>query len=232
MTAKSGTWTLSNLLRLDVVREEKYMAARPRITIIGMGFVGTSLALGLQRVRGPKSDFEIVGHDKDNSVAGAAKKMGAVDRTDWNLIGAIDQADLVFVATPVSAIRDTLAAIGRHLKAGAIVTDTGGTKSQVMRWAAETLPDHVHFIGGDPLLGREGAPADTASADVFAKTLYCLTPAPAADGDAVRILADFITAMGAQPYFVDPDEHDGLVAAVAQCGGAQPVVAGAAEDGG
>src|SRR3712207_7189865 len=116
--------------------------ARPRITIIGTGFVGTALGLGLQRLRGPKSDFEIVGHDRKAEANGIAKKRGAVDRTDWNLINAIDGADLVFIATPVQAIRETLAAIGPHVKPGAIVTDTAGKERQGMG------------VGGGQLAGK------------------------------------------------------------------------------
>ena len=188
------------------------MASRPRITIIGTGFVGTALGLGLQRLR-PSGNFEIVGHDKSAPAAAAAKKRGAIDRSDWNLISAVDEADLIFIATPVQAVRETMMHIGPHLKAGAIVTDTAGTKSEVMRWAKELLPQSVNFIGGDPMLGREGAPAEGATAEVFNKSYYCLAPAVNADADAIRILADFVTGLGAQPYFVDPDEHDGIAAA-------------------
>ncbi len=191
------------------------MASRPRITIIGTGFVGTSIGLGLMKARGQEGKFEIVGHDRSAPAANAAKKRNAVDRTDWNLISAVDGADLVFLAIPVQAVRETLALIGSHLKTGAIVTDTAGTKGQVMQWAKETLPPTVNFIGGDPMLGREGAPVETASAEVLANATYCLTPAPTADPDAIRILSDFISGMGAQPYFVDPDEHDGVASLAA-----------------
>ncbi len=188
------------------------MASRPRITIIGTGFVGTALGLGLMGLR-QQNAFEIVGHDKSAPTAAAAKKRGAIDRSDWNLISAIDEADLIFIATPVQAVRETMMHIGPHLKAGAIVTDTAGTKSQVMQWAKELLPESANFIGGDPMLGREGAPAEAATAEVFQKSFYCLAPAVNADPDAIRILSDFVAGLGAQPYYVDPDEHDGIAAA-------------------
>jgi len=191
------------------------MASRPRITLIGTGYVGTALGLGLTKVRGSQNNFEILAHDRSAPASSAAKKRGAVDRTDWNLISSVEDADLIFLAIPVLAIKETLNLIGGHLKAGAIVTDTGGTKSQVMQWAKESLPATVNFIGGDPILGREGAPADTATAEVLVKAMYCLAPSPNADPDSIRILSDFVAGMGAQPYFIDPDEHDGIVAGAA-----------------
>lgn len=213
-----NTSFLSRLLSRSTYRKdigEDIMASRPRITIIGTGFVGTSLGLGLQRVR-QQNSFEIVGHDRSAPAAAAAKKRNAIDRSDWNLISSVEQADMIFIATPVQAVRETLTLIAEHLKPGAIVTDTAGTKSQVMRWAAEILPGTVNFIGGDPMLGREGAPVETASPDVFNKTHYCLVPATSADADAIRILADFVSGLGAQPYFIDADEHDGIAAAASQ----------------
>ncbi len=191
------------------------MADRPRITIIGLGFVGTSLAQGLARMRTPQSDYEIVGHDRDATASNAAKRGAGFDKVEWNLISATEPADLIFIATPVQGMRETMEALGKYLKPGVIVTDTGGSKGQVMRWAQETLPATANFIGGDPLLGREGAPAASASADVFHKTLYCLCPGTTAAPDAINVLSSFVTGLGAQPLFIDPDEHDGLVAGIA-----------------
>ncbi|MFN8498724.1 MAG: prephenate dehydrogenase/arogenate dehydrogenase family protein [Anaerolineae bacterium] len=190
------------------------MADRPRITIIGLGFIGTSLAQGLARLRTAQSNYEIVGHDRDSAASNAAKKVAAFDKIEWNLINATEPADMIFIATPVQGMRETMEAMGKYLKPGVIVTDTGGSKSQVLRWAQETLPDGAYFIGGDPLLGREGAPVAMASADVFQKAVYCLSPSPTASPDAINVLASFVTGLGAQPFFVDPDEHDGLIAGV------------------
>jgi len=185
--------------------------AKSRITIVGLGLIGGSLGLALQRV---KTNFEIMGHDLDHAVAGRAQKLGAVDRTDWNLISACEGADLIFIATPVMAIKETLSAIAPYLKPGCIVTDTATTKWQVMRWAEEILPDTVNFVGGDPLVSKEGTGIDAASADLFTGALYCLIPLPDAEPEAVRLLADLVSLIGARPYFIEAAEHDGLVAGV------------------
>ncbi|MCW5882361.1 MAG: prephenate dehydrogenase [Anaerolineae bacterium] len=190
------------------------MASQPRITIIGAGFVGTSLGLGLVKARSQGGSYEIIGHDRDANISGAAKKRGAVDRVEWNLPASVEGADMVFLATPIDEMEAIFEIIAPVLKPGVILTDTGGTKAEVMQWAAARLPATVNFIGGDPLLGRDGWRADEASADAFQDTLYCLTPAINADADAIRILADFVSSLGAQPYFLDPLEHDGIAGGV------------------
>ncbi len=186
--------------------------SKPRITIVGLGFIGGSIGLALHKAEG---DFEIVGHDRERSVATQAQKIGAVDKIHWNLISACEGADLIVMAIPVGGIRDTLEAIGPYLKAGCLITDTATTKVQVIKWAEEILPREVHFVGGDPVIGDGGAGGiDAARADLFSGAIYCLTPAASAAPDAVRLASDFVSLLGAVPYFLDPLEHDGLMAGV------------------
>jgi prephenate dehydrogenase len=155
----------------------------------------------------------VVGHDPDPALAGAAKKAGAVDRTEWNLINAVTGADRVLLALPLDQVRDTLKAIAADLSEGCVVVDTANVKAPVIAWAAELLPKAVYFVGGHPILLGEGD-AGSARADLFDKKLFCLTPGATTDASAVRLAADLAEALGAQPFFLDPAEHDGMMAAV------------------
>ncbi len=171
-----------------------------QITIVGLGLIGTSLGLALQRV---KTNFVIVGHDREHEIAKQAATLGAIDRAEWNLISAVEDADLIFLAIPVSGIRGTFEAIAKDLKPGALVTDTASIKQQVMAWARELLPEHVSFVGGDPIVKRAGHGQAEASADLFQGTPYCIVPAMNADGESVRTFVQLISSLGAEPYFVD-----------------------------
>ncbi|NLE77449.1 MAG: prephenate dehydrogenase/arogenate dehydrogenase family protein, partial [Chloroflexi bacterium] len=106
-----------------------------------------------------------------------------------------------------------------YLKEGAIVTDTATLKHQVLEWAAQYLPETVSFVGGDPILSPEqsaavGKGTEGASATLLKDAQYCLTPSAKAATSAVQVVADMVTTMGAQPYFLDAMEHDGLMAHV------------------
>ncbi len=187
--------------------------SKPRITIVGLGFIGGSIGLALHQA---EAEFEVVGHDREHAVARQAKKIGAVDKTDWNLVSACEDADLIVIAIPVGGIKDTLAAIGLYLKPGCLITDTASIKTPVIEWAEEILPEEVNFVGGDPIVANAGTAEgiDAASADLFSGAVYCLTPAAGAAPDAVRLASDFAYLLGAKPYFLDPLEHDGLMAGV------------------
>jgi prephenate dehydrogenase len=188
------------------------MAEQARIAIVGTGCIGTSIGLALHQTGQP---LFIVGHDKQAAHADAARRMKAVDKTDWNLINACQNADLVILAIPMNAIEETLKALAPHLKEGSVVTDTASLKGQVMEWAGAWLPATVHFVGGDPVVTSTGSGPDAASADLFRDNLYCIIPAPSAHPDAVSLVSSLVSLLGGRPYYLDAAEHDGLMAGVA-----------------
>jgi prephenate dehydrogenase len=188
--------------------------SKPRIAIVGLGLIGGSIGLAL-REAGVASI--VVGHDKEAGASNRAKKLGAVDKTEWNLIAACEESDLIILAVPAGEIKPTLEAIGPYLRPGCVVMDTASLKAPVLAAASQALPEHVHFVGGDPIIaapqdGRRGV--DAARADLFQKGLFCLIPSPAADPTAVKLVSDLVMILGARPVFFDPEEHDGLLAAV------------------
>jgi prephenate dehydrogenase len=182
-----------------------------QITIVGLGLIGTSIGLGLKELG---QNYTIVGHDKNRKAMERAQKRAAVDSTHWNLIAACEEADMIILAIPISDIAPTLQAIRQDLKTGCLIMDTAPLKRPVQKAAAEILPDTVHFIGTDPVIpGGEGLTAEDASADLFQGTTWTLCPLENAEIDAVKVAANMVNALGATPYFLSPEEHDGLMAA-------------------
>jgi len=189
---------------------------KSRVTIIGLGLIGGSIGLSL---KSSKAEIEIVGHDKNSSAAGRAVKRGAVDKTDWNLIGACEGAGLIILALPLDGVKEALAALKQNVQPGVIITDTADTKVPVLEWAKE-LPQGVHFIGGHPVLKPDrivnGHGIDAADAMLFQGATYCLTPSTNAAASSLDVLSNFAGMLGAKAYFIDAAEHDGLTASVTQ----------------
>ncbi len=192
---------------------------KPRITIIGLGLIGGSIGLGL---KASGKELHVAGHDIDHAKNKLAQKMGAVDEGTFSLPDACQDADLVVVAAPITAMREVFEAIGPHLKPGCVVTDTATLKEPVQAWADETLPDGIPFVGGDPLLNPTAMldnltvphGLEAARADLFQGAFYTLCPPAAAPPTAVKRVADMAVLLEARPFFADPVEHDGMRAAV------------------
>jgi prephenate dehydrogenase len=181
------------------------------ITVVGTGVIGTSIGLALKQ---KENTLRLIAHDKELNVAKAAVKAGAFDKAEWNLINACEQANLIVLATPLNSIRPTLEAIAPYISENTVITDVCRAKRAVVTAAQEYLPGHASFIGGDPIVYPSGSGYEHGTATLFQNRLYCLTPTATAGEEAIQLLVNFVNLLGGQPFFLDVDEHDGLVAAV------------------
>lgn len=187
------------------------MSDKLQVAIVGLGLVGTSAGLALHKFQ---ERVTVIGHDRRPELASAASRLGAVDRTEWNLINTVMNADRIILALPLEEIRDTMDAIKENLQPACVIIDTADVKMPVMQWAAELLPAGVHFVGGHPIVLSDRLDVNGARPDLFENKLFCLTADSRTDGSAVRLAADVVEALGGKPFFLDAQEHDGLVAAV------------------
>jgi prephenate dehydrogenase len=183
-----------------------------KIGIIGLGLIGASIGLAIRQTQ--NKNIDVHGIDLEPSHVSTARKMGAIDREARTIPEVVRDADLVILAVPVLAMRDLFEFIGEFLKEGAIVTDTGGTKKEVVAWAEELLPPGVSFVGGHPMAGKETSGPRDADAAMLNGAVYAVCPAPSATEEAVQAVVSLVQAIGAKPYFVDAAEHDSYVAAV------------------
>lgn len=183
-----------------------------RITIIGLGLIGGSIALGLKRA--PVRDIEIAGIARSSETASRAKKAGAIDRDARSMEEALRGARLVVIASPILAIPAIMDEMAPHLERDAIVTDAASTKGTVARWAREKLPATAHFVGGHPMAGKEQTGFDAADPDLFKEKPWVISPSVSAPEGAVNAVVGLAQALGARPVFMDADEHDSYVAAI------------------
>ncbi len=185
----------------------------PEVAIVGLGIIGISLGLGLKQTPG-QQELSIVGYDKEEAALEQARKVKAVDRTERNLARAVANADLVILDMPWHDLSATLTAIAGHLKRGCIVTDTASVKVPALQAAAEILPSHVHFVGGHPVIAIADASFYKATATLFDKRPYCLAVTPATSAEAAGVVSDLAQRLGAHILYLDPAEHDGIMAGV------------------
>lgn len=183
-----------------------------QVAIIGLGLIGGSLGLALKRAR--RDEIEVIGYARRPEAASEALNRRAIDKAASEPGGAVEKANIVVVATPVTAFEDIFKHISGRLAEGAIVTDVGSTKLQVMSWAREHLPQRVSFIGGHPMTGKETTGIEEAEAGLFDGCVYCLTPSANTPHHAVEAMMQVAHWVGATPLKIAAETHDELVAAV------------------
>ena len=175
--------------------------------MLGVGLIGGSIGLAARE----RAEAQVCGYDPDARVCAAALELGAIDTGAADIAGAVDGADVVFVAAPVGALVETVRAALAHAGADTVVTDAGSTKRTVARAGRED----ERFIGGHPLAGAETAGVEHARADLFDGAVWYLTPARGSTaGVLYERLHRLLTSFGAQPAAIDADTHDRLMASV------------------
>lgn len=181
----------------------------PRIAIVGLGLIGGSIAFAARRTW---PSTHVVAIDRE-AVLRQALLRRAIDVAGSDL-SAVADADLVVLAAPVRQNMSLLRQVVDHAMPSAVVTDVGGTKRSIVAAAAK-LPKHLTFIGGHPLGGGARGGFEFATASLFTRRAWVLTP-PDDPSDfttrAVERLSAFVTAFGAFPTVMPAPDHDRLMA--------------------
>lgn len=182
-----------------------------RVALIGTGLIGGSLGM---RLRERCLAGEVIGFDRDCAALKQAVERGAVDRAASSALEAVQGAGLVILAVPVLSVAAVVREIKPALGEGAVVTDVGSTKSEIMREVEPLMPPGVYFIGGHPMAGSEESGMKGADPALLENAIYVLTPGSAVPGTVVERLFGLIEAAGAQPLLLEAQRHDRLAAAV------------------
>ncbi|BBB25380.1 bifunctional prephenate dehydrogenase/3-phosphoshikimate 1-carboxyvinyltransferase [Amphritea japonica] len=182
-----------------------------RVLVIGLGLIGGSLARAL-RLRGTCKT--VVGYDRDVDELETGLRLGVVDEIAFDLLAAVEQADLIVLAVPVKVMEFVLADIKPALRPDTIITDVGSVKGNVVR-AAESLFGEVpeRFIPGHPIAGLEKSGVAAADETLFEHHKVIITPLPHSDPEAVTLVSRMWQGVGAQVLRMDVERHDEVLAA-------------------
>lgn len=180
-----------------------------KIAILGMGFMGASLAASMRRFGPP--DWEIRGYDPVEGRPAWAISAGIVDHAFSNIAKTIDGADLVVSAAPVDHIVPTLLEAACHSKPGAILTDLGSTRERIETALSEGLPKGVIHAGSHPMAGSEKTGPEHCKDILFVGKWIFLTPGTS-NHQTLDALEGFWEKLGARVARLGAREHDQIVA--------------------
>ena len=203
----------------------------PRVTVVGCGLVGGSVALAAADVAGVE---EVVVTDIDPDVLDRAAQLGVGHRHEPDPAAAVRGADLVVFSTPVAVTGKLFQLLRPEFGPRTVVTDVGSVKARVLldvegapldmagtvvgaldgpAPGTDRLADvATRFIGGHPMAGSERSGVDGADGTLFQGATWVLTPTAISDVRAFEELSGFLRAMGARVLAVEPELHDRLVA--------------------
>jgi len=182
-----------------------------KVTILGVGLIGASLALALKKYGLCNT---IIGYGRTRGNLIRAQEKTIIDSFELDPAKACDDSDLIVFATPVGIFVDIAKQISHVLKRNAIVTDVGSVKGNLVREMEGLLSPQVFFVGGHPIAGSARSGIDTASAQIFTKAQCIITPTHNTDRKALETIIAMWRTLGCLITLIEPEEHDRIYAAV------------------
>jgi cyclohexadieny/prephenate dehydrogenase len=180
-----------------------------RLALIGIGLIGSSIALAARQA-GVVGHVAI--HTRSEKTLRRAEELRLGDSYHDAAAAAAADADCVIICVPVGVSGEVTASFANALKPGAIVSDVGSVKASVIAQMKPHIPAGVHFVPAHPVAGTEYSGPDAGFAELYRNRWCILTPPPDSDPAAVDRLREFWRALGANVEVMNAEHHDLVLA--------------------
>lgn len=193
--------------------------AEVTVALLGLGRVGASMGLALKRygAQGKEHTFKITGYDSTPDNVKAAKTLKAIDESAPRPEMAVKDKDIVVINLPYGEVPNAYEFIAPQLRPGAVILDSSPLTQTSMAWAKKHLPEDAHLVCIKPILNSKYLfnPVDRtedAVEDLFDNGIVLLMPSVTCIKEAISLATEFSRIIGSRQHFLDPAEHDGLIA--------------------
>ena len=175
------------------------------IGIVGLGLIGGSIGLKLQRL-----NHTIYGVTNNN-----LNKKKAIERKIANFVscdfGILKDCSLIILALPIKDLIHPSNELISMIPKEAIVTDVGSIKEPIINtW--EKI--HPLFIGSHPMAGTEQKGVDSGFENLLDNAKWIITPTSKTNLAAVNTLSNLIISMQCEVFKASPKEHDEAVSLI------------------
>jgi prephenate dehydrogenase len=180
-----------------------------KVTIIGLGLIGGSLAIDLRK---KKIATELIGVDFNHGHTEKALELGLVDKI-LQEDQALAQSDVVLLAIPVNAIGALLPSILDGIGKNTVVIDTGSTKNIICK-SVSAHPKRNQFVAAHQISGTENSGPTAALEGLFEGKTNIICEQSKSSERSLSVAMQVFEAVGLKTIFMEADEHDKHVAYV------------------
>lgn len=172
--------------------------------IIGIGLIGGSLAINLKE--SGVAD-RIIGIDRSQDNLDKAVRRRLID-ADADLDTALDECDLLVLATPMDAMLDLLPNLLDRVGPEQTILDVGSTKQALLESVADH-PRRGRYVACHPMAGTEFSGPEAALPALFRGKTCVIVDEQDSDDDALDAARSvFRNAAGMELAYLDRRAHD------------------------
>jgi len=184
-----------------------------RLTIIGVGLIGGSLARALRHANVVE---HITGAGRNPEHLEHARELGVVDDVTTSVSAAVKDADVVLISVPMCAYATVFSEMAGSLPPHCLITDAGSTKQHAIDMArAHLSTDQIaRFVPAHPIAGTEHSGVDASFAELFTNRLCVLTPTGETRPEATQAIKAMWQTAGSDMMCMDAADHDDFLASV------------------
>jgi len=176
-----------------------------QIGIVGLGLIGGSLGLDLQRL-----GYQVYGLVNRRSTLERARERGLAQSIDTNP-SILSNCSIIILALPLSQIINPPEELVKALPENAVITDVGSVKAPVLQtW--EKL--HAKFVASHPMAGTHQAGVEAGQHGLFRGHPWVATPSKNTEPEALETVRKLALELGSQWMTADADKHDKAVALI------------------
>ena len=176
-----------------------------KICIIGCGLIGSSLARAIKK---NNLSSRIVSSNRSDSVNKKVIELKIVDDSSSNTKKMTEGSDLIVIATPLSSYENVISKIKDSLKNGAILTDVGSVKENIINLIEKNVPTNVSWISSHPIAGTEESGPEAGFSELFKNRWCILTPSKKAKDKDIKLLETFWKKIGCKIDIMEAKQHD------------------------
>src|SRR5688572_16888318 len=162
-----------------------------KVTIIGLGLIGGSIALDLRKAGIAK---ELIGIDARSENALKAMELGLVDLIETG-DNALSESDLIIIAIPVNSVCQILPSVLDAAKASAVVIDAGSTKGLICKSVAGHAKRN-QFVASHPIAGTENSGPEAAFHGLFQNKTNIICEKEKSSPEALAVATRVFDALG------------------------------------
>jgi len=176
-----------------------------RVCIIGCGLIGSSIARGIKK---NKLATKVVSSNRSNSTNKKVIRLKIVDEASSDTKKIVKGSDLIIIASPLSSYKNIILKIKGSLKNGAILTDVGSVKKNVISLIEKNIPKNISWISSHPIAGTEDSGPESGFSQLFKNKWCILTPGKQSNNKDIKLLEKFWKKLGSRVDVMDVKQHD------------------------
>ena len=180
-----------------------------KITIIGLGLIGSSIARAIKKKNLCKN---LIAHDKSASVLKTVLKLKIANQIEKNVKKSVENSDLVIICTPLGTYKNIVSNIKNNLKKTCILTDVGSAKIYVTQVVSKLINRNTIWIPAHPIAGTEQSGPRAGFADLFKNRWCIITPTNKKNSSYIKKLNKFWKRIGCKVQYMSAEHHDKVMA--------------------